>query len=86
MWFQKAAERGYSYAQFNLGTMCGAGRGVARDLVRAYMRYTLAVAGLSTSDSEFHAMAAKDRDDLAAKMTKAQIAEAQQLVREWKPK
>ena len=30
-------------------------------------------------------MSAKDRDDVAAKMTPAQIAEALRLAREWKP-
>jgi hypothetical protein len=31
-------------------------------------------------------MAVESRDETAAKMTPAQIAEAQRLVREWKPK
>ena len=31
-------------------------------------------------------MAVKDRDDAATKMTPAQIAEAQRLASEWKPK
>jgi hypothetical protein len=31
-------------------------------------------------------MSAKDRDTVAAKMTPAQIAEAQRLASEWKPK
>jgi hypothetical protein len=31
-------------------------------------------------------MAVKNRDRIAAKMTPAQIAEAQKLAREWKPK
>jgi hypothetical protein len=30
-------------------------------------------------------MAATDRDTVAAKMTPAQIAEAQRMAREWKP-
>ena len=30
--------------------------------------------------------AAKDRDEITARMTRAQIAEAQKLAREWKPK
>jgi hypothetical protein len=31
-------------------------------------------------------MVADDRDELASKMTPEQIAEAQKLAREWKPK
>jgi hypothetical protein len=31
-------------------------------------------------------MAVKNRDDVATKMTPAQIAEAQRMAREWKPK
>jgi hypothetical protein len=35
---------------------------------------------------EFRAKAAKERDAVAASMSPAQIAEAQRLAREWKPK
>ena len=50
-----------------------------QDYVQAYMWYTL-VAAQGDAD------AAKKRDNVAAKMTPAQIAEAQRLAREWKPK
>ena len=33
-----------------------------------------------------NAVAVKNRDKVAAKMTSTQIAEAQKLAREWKPK
>ena len=37
-------------------------------------------------DAKGFDMAVKNRDIVAAKMTPAQIAEAQRLAREWKPK
>ena len=39
-----------------------------------------------TSQKENRDKAVKNRDRVAAKMTPAQIAEAQKLAREWKPK
>jgi hypothetical protein len=40
----------------------------------------------SASDAERRNEAVKNRDIVASKMTPAQIAEAQKLAREWKPK
>ncbi len=55
------------------------GRGVTQDYVQAHMWFNLAAArGLKFPE--------KRRDRLAKKMTPAQIAEAQKLAREWKPK
>jgi TPR repeat protein len=54
------------------------GKGVTRDYVQAYMWFKL----VGPADS----VAAKNRDRVAAKMTPTQIAEAQKLAREWKPK
>jgi TPR repeat protein len=51
---------------------------VAQDYVRAHMWYNL-------SASNGNAEAVIDRDELAKKMSAAQIAEAQKLAREWKP-
>ena len=75
-WYRKAAEQGYALAQTNLGFMYDHGRGVPQDYVLAHMWFNLAVAAAGNS-----AMAR----DIAAKMTPAQIAEAQKLAREWKP-
>jgi TPR repeat protein len=56
------------------------GHGVPQDYVLAHMWFNLAAAtGMVET-------AAADRDMVAAKMTPAQIAEAQKLAREWKPK
>ena len=43
------------------------------------------LAASSATDAMIRDMSAKDRDDVAAKMTPAQIAEALRLAREWKP-
>jgi uncharacterized protein len=57
--------------------MYGTGHGVPQDYVIAHMWFNLAAA---SGDKE----AAEVRDMLAAKMTPAQVAEAQKLAREWK--
>jgi hypothetical protein len=65
-------------------------RGVPRDYVRAHMWANLAgsrFAGsrFAGSDKERRDIAENNRNGLAARMTPAQIAEAQRLAREWKP-
>ena len=78
-WYRKAAEQGHAKAQLNLGIMYFTGRGVPQDYVQAHMWFNLSAA-------QGDADATKNRDIVAAKMTPAQIAEAQKLAREWKPK
>ncbi len=55
------------------------GQGVQQDYVQAHTWFTLAEA--QGGDN-----ARKNSKIIARKMTPAQIAEAQRLVREWKPK
>ncbi len=78
-WYRRAAEQGDAGAQFNLGLMHFEGRGVAQDHVQAHMWVNLAAA-------QGREDARKARDKLAELMTPAQLAEAQRLAREWKPK
>lgn len=78
-WYYKAAERGLAEAQLNLGGMYAEGQGVPQDYVEAYKWLDLAAASGDLT-------AKKNRDITAAQMTPAQIAEAQRLAREWKPK
>jgi len=78
-WYRKAADQGNGLSQANLGVMYGNGQGVTQDYVRAHMWYSLAAA-------RGEKIARETRDLLAKKMTPAQIAEAQRLAREWKPK
>jgi TPR repeat protein len=77
-WYRKAADQGDAEAQFNLGAMYDKGQGVPQDYVMAHMWSNLAAAAGNQE-------AAHNRDIVAGLMTAAQIAEAQQLAREWKP-
>ena len=78
-WYRRAAEQGYAPAQFNLGNMYNEGHGVPQDYVQAHMWLNLAASQGSDKGR-------RNRDLAAAKMTPDQIAEAQRLAREWKPK
>jgi hypothetical protein len=78
-WFRQAADRGDADAQNNLGFMFLYGRGVARDYVSAHLWFDLAASGGNKS-------AVFARDLVAAKMTPAQVTEAQKRAREWEPK
>jgi TPR repeat protein len=81
--YRQAGERGNAGAQSNLGLMYEHGQGVPQDYVSAHMWLNLAAASRAT-DSAARDQAAKERDMLAAKMTPAQIAEAQHLASEWR--
>jgi len=81
----RAADQGIADAQFNLGNMYAKGRGVPQDYTLAYMWLNLAAARYPASEAERRNQAVTHRDMTAAKMTPAQIAEAQRLAREWKP-
>jgi TPR repeat protein len=78
-WFSQAAGQGDVLSFAKLGWMYAEGRGVRQDSIQAHMWYNLSAA---QGDQK----AAEARDALAKQMTPAQIAEAQQLAREWKPK
>ena len=83
-WYEKAAAQGHPGAQNNLGGLYEFGHGVTQDYVRAYMWYNVAAAH-STGDAQKD-VGAENRDEIAGRMTPAQIAEAQKLAREWKPR
>jgi hypothetical protein len=76
--YRKAANEGLAESQDSLGGMYRDGQGVRRDYTQAYMWFSLAALQASQD-------AAKAREALAARMSPAQIAEAQRLAREWKP-
>ncbi len=78
-WYRMAAEQGNAGAQGNLGAMYANGNGVPQNYVQAHMWFNLAGA-------QGEKQAVKNRDIVAKRMTPAQIAEAQKLAREWKPK
>jgi len=77
-WFGRAAEQGNVTAFANLGAMYAQAQGVPQDFIQAYMWFLLA----ATNGDE---NSAERRDALATKMTSAQIAEAQERARAWKP-
>lgn len=81
-WLRKAADQGVPEARSNLGFMYENGEGVPQDYVKAHMWFNLAAAVAKPKDRE---MMARYRDDLAGKMTPAQVAEAQRLAREYVP-
>ena len=83
-WYRKAAEQGYAKAQYNLGVMYGNGEGVPQDEAQAYMWFKLASSTFPPGENRN--IAVKSHDTVAKMMTPAQIAEAQKLAREWKPK
>ena len=78
-WFSQAAEQQDALAFAKLGLMYAQGRGVLQDFIQAHMWYNLSAAHGENRSAEA-------RDALAKQMTSAQIAEAQRLAREWKPK
>jgi TPR repeat protein len=71
---------GLKTAQAYLGILYKRGEGVPQDYVQAHMWFNLAASHENMSG------AVELRDEIASKMTPAQIAEAQKLAREWKPK
>ena len=72
-WYHRAAAQGDLSAKYSLGMMYAKGLGGPQDEVKAYMWYSIA-----------HAQGQKDK--LARHMTSDQIAEAERLVRRWKPR
>jgi hypothetical protein len=75
-WFQRAADQGYVGSQSTLGAYYEAGRGVPQDFSKAYFWSVLAVAQ-GDENSKFR------MQDLAARMTPAQVAQARQQAEAW---
>jgi uncharacterized protein len=80
-WYRKAADQGLATAQYYLGGMYENGQGVPQDHVQAVAWFCLAAARAPDAASRSNAVESRDR--VAAKMTPAQIAEAQRLASEW---
>ncbi len=85
-WFRRSADQGYAIGQAELATCYILGLGVERDNVQAYMWFQLASTRFTASQQHRVQFAIDNRDFAAASMTPEQIAEAQRLAREWKPK
>ena len=78
-WYRLAAEQRHAGAQYALGEIYANGQGVPQNYVLAHMWLNLAAV-------QGDELAVKMRDYYAYLMSPAQIAEAQKLAREWKPK
>ena len=83
-WYRLSADQGEAHAQFNLGVMYEKGWGVPQDYVLVHMWYNLATASMPPGKNRD--TAASHRDNVERKMTPDQVAEAQRLARERKPK
>lgn len=99
-WYRQAAEQGLAMAQFFLISKYREGDGVPQDYVQAYFWANVFAAdpiGTGTravqpspearrASEKFAALARESRDSVARFMTLEQIAEAQRLSREFRPK
>lgn len=82
-WYRRAAAQGHAQAQYNLGLAYARGEGVAQDNVRAHMWFNIAATRFA-GDSRGRAAAVKNRDVIAGKMSREDLAEAQRLAGEWR--
>jgi TPR repeat protein len=78
-WFQEAAEKGSPPAQIFLGSLYTDGLGVRQDLVQAYMWFNLAAA-------KGDKLGPGLMESVEKRMTREQIAEAQALAKQWRPR
>ena len=78
-WFRLAADQGEALAQTKMAIIYDEGQGVPQNIVQAYKWYSLAATNGDKPANEL-------RNTIANQMTPAQIAEAQKLAQEWKPK
>jgi len=73
-WYTSAAEQGHATAQYLLGLMYDKGHGVERSDTLAYMWLNLAAAHAPPHAKDYYN---RLRDEVAAKLTAAQVDEAQ---------
>lgn len=79
-WFEQAAYFGDTEAQFMAAEMHSTGSGVPQNNIRAYMWYKIAY---TTMEQRFRSIAKTELDMLKTKISKAEIAKAEELVLEW---
>ncbi|MGH1589047.1 hypothetical protein ACRBEV_12595 [Methylobacterium phyllosphaerae] len=78
-WFRQGAEFGVRDSQYNLGVLYARGLGLTQDLVQSYAWFS-AAAGQGDDD------AGKKRDDVANKLSPADLASAKSLAANFKPR
>lgn len=79
---RKAAESGHALAMYYFGEALERGDGVSKNEVSALMWLTLAAA----RQSAFRELAATSRDNLAKRLSREEVVEAQKLSSAWKPR
>lgn len=82
-WYRRSAALGDTAGQKHLALAYETGTGVDVDLVEAHKWVN--IAATSESDEKARGMLLRARDRLVAKMSKAQVVEAQRAARAWKP-
>jgi TPR repeat protein/S1-C subfamily serine protease len=85
-WYRRAAEKGNNTAQMMLGEMYAEGNGVQQDYVEAYKWLNLAGQDDLSFSLTTYISPAEKRRELERRMLPEQIAEAQRLAREFKPR
>jgi hypothetical protein len=84
--YLRAARQGYGRAQNDIGFMYGFGEGIPpRDDVQAYKWISLAIQRYTARNQNRRDQAIKDLATLKARMSPAQLAEAERQIRTWKP-
>jgi uncharacterized protein len=85
-WYMRAAQKGYARAQNDIGFMYGFGEGVPpRDNVQAYKWLSLAVRNYTIKNHGRLEQARKDLAAVRARMTPAQLADAERQIRDFQP-
>ena len=85
-WYGLAAEQGDADAANNLGVMYSEGRGTQKNLVEAQKWFSIAATRYPANQQKNRDTAQKNVDKLTKQMTPAQVAEAQRLAKEWRPR
>jgi TPR repeat protein len=78
-WFRLAVEQDHAASKFNLGACYYNGEGVNQDKIEGYK-------WISLSAAQGHAPAIKTLAVIESEMTPTEIAEAQRLARQFKPR
>ena len=76
-WLRQSAENGYAFGMFNLARIYAEGNGVPRDDVEAHKWLNIA------SSINFDEKAAFERELVARRMSRQQIAEAERRAQDW---
>ena len=85
-WYRMAAEQGDNSAQNNLAIMHEYGLGIPQNFVRAHMWFNIAASSVPRGSDRFRNIYVRARDRVAALLTPSQLARAQRMAIEWRPK